>query len=167
MKLLYIIDNKDYNIAWKKNKREAVRAVILDGDKIAMVKSKVKGYYKFPGGGIESFEEHKDTLIRETQEETGLIISNIIGELGKVCEIHKDTDAPDSIFEQNSYYYYADVYNELSYQHLDKYEADLGYHLEWINIEDAYINDIGLSKEPDMSFLKREAFVLKYILDNR
>ena len=50
--------------------RVAIRAIILQGDKILMVKSNT-GDYKFPGGGVEKGETPEETLRREVQEETG------------------------------------------------------------------------------------------------
>lgn len=50
--------------------RHAVRAVILDEDRILMVQSN-KGDYKFPGGGIEKGESPEEALVREVLEETG------------------------------------------------------------------------------------------------
>lgn len=51
MMLLY--DEKNYNPDWNRYIRKAVRAVILRGDKLVLVKSRREGFYKLPGGGIE------------------------------------------------------------------------------------------------------------------
>ena len=72
MHVLKILDMRDYDPAWEKISREAVRAIILRDGRIALVRSLRNGFYKFPGGGIESGESHIDTLIRETPEETRL-----------------------------------------------------------------------------------------------
>ncbi|WP_230500347.1 NUDIX hydrolase [Sutcliffiella rhizosphaerae] len=50
--------------------REAVRAVIIQNDKILMVQSNI-GDYKFPGGGVEINESHEEAIMREVAEETG------------------------------------------------------------------------------------------------
>ncbi len=47
--------------------REAVRAVVIRDGKILMLHSN-KGDFKFPGGGVESGETHKQGLIREVLE---------------------------------------------------------------------------------------------------
>ena len=52
------------------NYREAVRAVIVRGNKILMVHSTNRDY-KFPGGGIKKGENRIDALKREVKEETG------------------------------------------------------------------------------------------------
>lgn len=51
-----------------KRKRNGNRG---DG-KVLLVHSKKYGYLKFPGGGIESGEDHVQALCREVREETGL-----------------------------------------------------------------------------------------------
>ena len=55
--------------------RQAVRAIILNGEQILMVYSPVNHDYKFPGGGVKDGESHADTLSREIREECGLILS--------------------------------------------------------------------------------------------
>lgn len=72
MQVLKILDMRDYDPAWEKFSREAVRALILRDGKITLVRSLRDGFYNFPGGGIESGESYFDTLIRETPEETRL-----------------------------------------------------------------------------------------------
>lgn len=59
------------------NPRERVRAVILDDGKITLIKrTKDSGiYYVFPGGGVESGEDHKTALEREIKEELGLEVA--------------------------------------------------------------------------------------------
>ena len=166
MQILKIFNENNYNPEWQKIFREAVRAVIIKDKKIALVKSKTDGYFKFPGGGIEPGESHFDTLMRETQEETGLhVIPQSITELGMVWEIRKGLYG-DEIFEQKSYYYYADIDNITSTQKLDDYEKNLGYELTWSDIESAYNINAKLGKNYETTFIIREAYVLKYLMEN-
>lgn len=165
MKTIAIFDEKDYELNWIRFERTAVRAVIIKNGQIALVKSEKEGYYKFPGGGIKEKESHLDTLIRETSEETGLkIIPRSVKECGMIKEIRK-SHYPNEIFVQNSYYYFAEVEKETMESHLDKYEADLGYRLEWTNIEHAYQINARLGKNPSDKFIVREAEVLKYLMN--
>lgn len=165
MKLLTEFDVSNYDANWKKCCRKAVRAIIISNGKIALVKSFKDGFYKFPGGGIEPGESHCDTLIRETLEETGLHIKpDSIKEFGMICERRKSKYFVDEIFEQWSYYYLADVEDFISAQNLDKYEAELGYCLEWTDIGKAYRTNIALPGNTEHTFLKREAYVLKQLL---
>ena len=46
-------------------------------------------YYKFPGGGIERGEDPVEAMIRETREESGMIvIPETITEYGYVHRVH-------------------------------------------------------------------------------
>lgn len=66
-----------------KIERKAVRGIIRRNDEFLMIYSPVNGDYKFPGGGIEKWESHKDALTREIEEECGLKKSFVGNEWGK------------------------------------------------------------------------------------
>ena len=165
MKLIALFDEKNY----KQRSgivREAVRAIIVKDGKVALVKSLKENHYKFPGGGIEDGESHIDTLIRETKEETGIIIKpSTIKECGFIHEIRKSIFNDDA-FEQKSYYYFAEVEAEVSLQKLSEREKDLQYVLEWVDPVVAYNVDANLGKEYNNKFLLREACVLDLIISN-
>ncbi len=166
MKLLYEFDYKDYENCTKSYERNAVRAIIFKEDKIAMVKSDKEGYYKFPGGGMEKNESRIDTLIRETLEETGLsIIPETIKEYGYTCEKRKGTYDFDEVFIQNSYYYTAEVSDDVSQLSLDDYEKALGYHLEFVSPQIAFEANIETGKNYHSSFILREAKVLEILMN--
>ncbi len=165
MKLLALFDEKNY-----KHRsgiiRKAVRAIILKEGKVALVKSLKENHYKFPGGGIESNESHIDTLIRETKEETGLIIKpHSVKECGFIHEIRTSIYIDDA-FEQISYYYFADVEDDVKEQELSTREQDLQYVLEWVDPLVAYNVDYSLGQEYNNKFLLREACVLDLIIKN-
>ncbi|MBQ8292583.1 MAG: phosphotransferase [Bacilli bacterium] len=165
MKLIALFDEKNY----KQRSgiiREAVRAIIVKNNKIALVKSLKENHYKFPGGGIELGESHIDTLIRETKEETGLIIKpSSIKECGFIHEIRKSIFNDDA-FEQISYYYFAEVEDEVTLQELSDREKDLQYVLEWVDPVVAYNVDTNLGKEYNNKFLLREACILNLLINN-
>ncbi|WP_372869265.1 NUDIX domain-containing protein, partial [Planomicrobium okeanokoites] len=69
--------------------RTAVRAIIIENEKILMVRSDL-GYCKFPGGGVEKGEGLTEALIREITEETGYINCIIKEEFGIVAEQRPD-----------------------------------------------------------------------------
>lgn len=169
MKLLYNYDLKDYNPEWPHSTRPSARAIILfDNNKIALVHSKKLNYYKFPGGGIHSDEKYEIALIREVQEETGLIvIEDSIKEYGYIQRLQKSNYLPDTIFEQNSYYYTCNVTNEITEQNLDKYEADEGFELAIVSIEDAiktnksHIDD----NEFNIVMIARDTLVLERLIN--
>ena len=130
-----VFDDKNYDDRFSVFTREAVRAIILRGDLIALVKSDREGYYKFPGGGIEPGETHVQTLTRETFEETGLTVLPLsISEFGEIIERRRSIFGEREIFEQRSYYYYAQTAGTPGQASPQGYEAELGYHLEYTDI---------------------------------
>lgn len=62
MERLFEIDLKDYNETDDVYRRPSARAIIIQGDRIALVYSKKEKYYKFPGGGIHGDEIKKSKL---------------------------------------------------------------------------------------------------------
>ena len=55
----------------------SVGAVVLDGDRVLLVKrgqEPLKGRWSLPGGVVELGESLVEALVREVQEETGLVI---------------------------------------------------------------------------------------------
>ncbi len=168
MHILHIFDAQNYDISWNCFRREAVRAIIFKNNKIALVKSAKEGYYKFPGGGIEPNETHIEALVRETCEETGLlIIPQTVRQLGSIIEKRRSIYDNNEIFEQHSYYYFADIGAESTQGCLDMYEAELGYHLEFIDLETAWKTNIELGNNYESAFLQREAYIIKLLIDHR
>lgn len=165
MKLIALFDEKNY----KQRSgiiREVVRVIIVKNKRIALVKSLKENHYKFPGGGIEDGESHINTLTRETKEEIGLIIKlNSVKECDFIHEVRKSIYSDDA-FEQKSYYYFAEVEDEVTSQELSERELDLQYVLEWVVPVVAYNLDKNLGKEYNNKFLLRESSVLDLIIIN-
>jgi 8-oxo-dGTP pyrophosphatase MutT (NUDIX family) len=100
MEKLFTIDLKDYNESDRVFRRPSARAIIIKGDKIALVYSKVEKYYKFPGGGIHDDEDKREALIREVREEVGMVVKpETIKEFGSVLRRQKGKEE-GVIFEQ-------------------------------------------------------------------
>ncbi len=117
--------------------REAVRAIILEGDEVLMVYSPVNKDYKFPGGGIKAGESHQQTLLREIEEECGLILAEIRDEFGLIAEYARPREVDYDVYQQISYYYLCAVHPEFIGQKLDDYERSLGFRPEWVGINAA------------------------------
>ncbi len=163
MKTIAVLDSKNYDPNEPRILRKAVRAVIVKNGKVAFVKSLKEGFYKFPGGGIEEGEAHIDTLCRETLEELGLTIKkHTVKELGRIYEIRQSV-GEDGVFEQENFYYTADVNEGISPQSLTSKEKELGYILCWADPKEAFIVDSQMAKDEKYTFLKREATVLEML----
>ena len=168
MRSIAEFDEKNYAPEWDVVRREAARAVIINNGRIALVRSRAEGFYKFPGGGIEPGESAQDAVIRETQEETGLcIMPETLRELGMVRERRRSLYESGSVFEQLSYYYLAGVYAGQNEQRLTESEQKLDYVLEWADIAEACAVDEKIAASAqEYTFLRREAAVLRFLLDN-
>lgn len=170
MKLLAVYDDRNYQSHWTRHERHAVRSVIVRDGRIALVKSRKKGFYQFPGGGIAPGETHVQALVRETREEVGLaVLPHTVRPLGIVREIRASQFAPDTIFDQTSYYYFADVSDTVVEQVLEDYEQDLGYTLEWADMENARQVNLHLCRTHryKSKFVLREAEILALLLAQR
>ncbi len=62
-----------------KQRRQCVRGIIRNGNRIMLLKRNRNGekFYVFPGGGIEKDETKEQALRREISEEVGAEITNI------------------------------------------------------------------------------------------
>ena len=167
MKRLFEIDLQDYKLGDSVFSRPSARGVIFnDCGKIALVYSQKEEYYKFPGGGIVLGEDKKTALIREVREETGLVvIPETIREFGSVLRRQKSNMTPDTIFEQENFYYFCDVENTLAEQNLDEYEAEAGFVLRFVNLDEAI--ETNLKYKTDDFFneimIKRETRLLQML----
>ena len=166
MRLLFNMDKKDYADCTHLFSRDSARSIVIRDGKIAMIHSQKYHYYKFPGGGIEKGEDPIDAVIRETREETGLIvIPETVREYGYVHRIQKsDYDAAEC-FVQDNYYYFCDALDEISTQNLDDYEAEESYELVFIDPEAAIKANRSVKESPyNPMMFEREARVLEMLL---
>ena len=115
MRQLFEIDLQDYEETDSVFSRPSARGIVfIDYNKIALVYSEKEKYYKFPGGGIHKDEDKKEALIREVREEVGLIvIPESIYEFGSVMRRQKSNISPNTIFEQENFYFICKVENQI------------------------------------------------------
>lgn len=168
MKELFSIDLNDYERNYIVYKRPSARGIILSGDKIALVYSKKEKYYKFPGGGIKENEDMHTALIREVREEVGLtVIPESIIEFGSVMRRQKSNYSPDTIFEQENFYFLCKAEKYVSDQELDDYEKDAEFVLRFVNIEDAIQTNRNYHSDDLFNeiMIKREEKVLQLVKD--
>ena len=166
MRMLFEIDTQDYDLTKNKIIRPSVRSIIIKNELVAMIHSLKFDYYKFPGGGMEEGETQIDTLMRETLEETGLIIiPSTIREYGSVHRIQRHYNG--DVFTQDNYYYLCDITEGRSYQRLDDYELYEMFTLEFVDPKKAIkINREHDHGPKDQVMVEREASVLECLIND-
>ena len=170
MKQLFEIDLRDYEDGDSVFSRPSARGIIFnDEKKIALVYSKSKKYFKFPGGGIHNDEDKKQALIREVREEVGLVvIPESICEFGSVMRRQKSSVSQHTIFQQENFYYTCKTENRIMEQKLDDYEAEAGFVLRFVDLDEAISVNSAFTSEDyfDEIMIKRETMVLQMIKDS-
>lgn len=166
MRLLFELDKKDYLHCTHSFVRNSARSIIIDNKKVAMIHSAKYDYYKFPGGGIEEGETAVSAVIRETREESGLIVLPAsIKEYGYVHRIQKSAQDKTECFIQDNFYFLCKAENTIGSQALDDYEADEGYTLEFVKPEIAITKNRQVTQSIyDPLMFEREARVLELLL---
>lgn len=164
MRILFELDQKNYDETKPRIVRPSVRGIILNDGKIYMVHSLKYDYYKFPGGGIEAGEDPIQTLSREVREESGLIvIPETIRDYGMVRRI--EAGVLGDVFEQENYYYLCEVEAVAVKPELDDYEADEQFTLELVHATHAIqINRTVHHGPKNQTMLEREARVLEILI---
>lgn len=167
MEQLFCIDLKDYDGCSEVFSRPSARGIIITEDgRIALVYSTRDKYYKFPGGGIKGSEDKISALIREVSEEVGLyVMVESVREFGSVLRRQKSNMKENTIFQQENFYYFCDVSENVGEQHLDEYEAEAGFELRVVTLEEAImVNKAFICDDSfDQIMIDRETRVLEMI----
>ncbi len=112
--------------------RHAVRAIVFDGDKVALIKVGKHTYYMLPGGGIDEDANANDALARELQEELG-IVAEVQNEVGTI-EVYMDRWKK----RQTDTCFIACKTQEVD-SNLTDFEEQEGHEVVWAdNLEEAY-----------------------------
>ena len=163
MKKLLVMDAKNYDVSLPEIYRAAVRGIVFVDGKLLLIRSNF-GEVKFPGGGQENGESDKETLVRETLEETGYhVIETSIRAFGEVEEKRLSTHEP-MIWHQINRYYFCEVEEKKEECHYTENEKKYGMHQVWCTLEEAIqINQEMLNKEGTLAWNQREYNVLKLL----
>jgi len=147
-------------------RRNAIRAIILNDDKLLMIHTN-NGDFKFPGGCTENEETHEETIARQVTDKTGLEFSGMKALFAKIIECRPDKRKTTLAFELTTFYYFCEIENPNSYfRNIDSSEINLEYKPIWINIIEAIReNEYIMHRKPEASNgVKRELTVLYELL---
>ena len=162
MRMLKVFDRKDYTEDMPVFEKFAVRGIIIKDGRLAVQKGSA-GEYKILGGGVDYGETYVQALMREVQEESGLlVIEDTICEIGEVLEIRRDRFNPDMKYMCHSYFYSCDVREEMGQTAMTESEIAKGYHLAWAKPEEI----IEANRHfPDEPWLIRDAEMVRMLKD--
>lgn len=158
MELLLTLDRGDYTEGMPVVERHGVRAIILQGDKLA-VQCGRKGDFKLPGGGVDKGETHEQTLLREVREELGLLVlPQTIRPLGEILELREDLLCPGKKYVAHNYYYSCAVEPRRVAVSPTPSELAKGYQPGWHTLREVYEQNLTALDEPwtlrDNAFLE-------------
>lgn len=145
--------------------RVGARGLLTDENgNVAMMYMAAYGFYKLPGGGLESGESKEEAFIREIKEETGCTC-DIIEQIG-VAEEHKNQND----FFQRSFVFIAKLISR-GENALTEKEQSLGFGLQWLKPEEA-IEKVAASLEKCGIYstkfvLKRDLSILRFTHINK
>lgn len=111
--------------------RATVRAVVMRGDRLLLVHSRVNGDLMFPGGGIEHGEAHDAALARELREECGAELVAVGPLLGETREYRAAREPDYDAYCIRSSYYLCRVGEDWSAPRPQPYEIRLGFTPGW------------------------------------
>ncbi len=166
MRLLFEMDKRDYGQCTHVFVRNSAKSIIIKDKKAAMIYSAKYNYYKFPGGGIENGENPVDAMIRETREESGLIVlPDTVKEYGYVHRIQRSDRDETECFIQDNYYYLCETADKAVSQKLDDYEAEEAYTLEYVEPDIAIRKNRHVVQGPyNQMMFEREVRVLELLI---
>jgi 8-oxo-dGTP pyrophosphatase MutT (NUDIX family) len=148
MKILKVYDSQNYTDDMPVFEKYSVRGVIVRDGKIA-TQMGAAGDYKILGGGVEPGEDFSDALLREVQEESGLLIKKeTIREVGEILEMREDIFTKGLKYVCHSCFYLCDAREELGETHMTESEIAKGYHLVWATPEEIIAGNRAFMDEP-------------------
>ena len=161
MKLLAVLDKKDYSENAPVIEMHTVRAIIRKNGRIATQKS-AAGEYKLLGGGMEKGEDEFETLAREVREEGGMVvIPESIRPVGEILEMHEDIFQKGHKYVCRSGFYFCDVTDERLELQMAAGEIAKGCYLCWAEPEEIIE---GNRRFADRSWIYRDALIIELLL---
>lgn len=111
-----------------------VGAIIINENKVLMVKSNREPYYYSVGGRVNLHESMEQALIREVHEETGILFE--IDRMGYIHENFFTLDSTGEHFHEISIYYYMKPIDNYLLINESLTEDGIEEKLEWISLKD-------------------------------
>lgn len=162
MRTLLVLDAKNYNDDMPVFEKFSVRGIIVRDGKIAMQQAGF-GYYKILGGGVDPGETYEDALVREVQEESGLLVKReTIREVGEIIELREDLYEKGKKYICHSIFYFCDAKQELGETNMTASEIRDGYHLAWVDPDTIISENTRLSDNP---WVDRDTRFIKMLVD--
>lgn len=146
-------------------KRNATRAIVVDGEDILLLYTERYHDYSLPGGGIDEGEDVIAGLVRELEEETGAQNIHGIKPFGIYEEFRPWYKDDADVMHMISFCYSCKVDRELGETAYEDYEAKNGMKPIWVNIHEAIAfneKTIAESDKKGMS-IERETYLLHLI----
>ncbi len=146
-------------------KRNATRAVVVDGEDILLLYTERYHDYSLPGGGLDNDEDVIAGMVRELQEETGAQNIHHIKPYGLFEEFRPWYKDDADVMHMISYCYTCKIDRELGDTDYEDYEVKNGMKALWVNIHDAIAHNektIAESPKKGMS-IERETYLLHLI----
>lgn len=167
MRLIKTYDNRIDKTKDIEPKRISVRAIIKKDSKLYLVHLMKTNEYKFPGGGVEANESYEEALIRETLEESGARITNILSCLGYIDQIWPDKYVKGETFFLRSIYYFCEVVENHSELNLSKNEEKFGFTPGWIDLDTAISTNLScINKGSKYHWTQRELYMFNLLKKN-
>lgn len=140
--------------------RIAARGIVLDGEKIALLKVSKLGFYKLPGGGVEEGETPEMAFKREIMEEVGCDCE-IRSSLGEIVEYRDGFN-----LKQTSHVFVSNLLGEVGSNRLEPDELVEGFEVMWVTPVEA-IKLLQSSTPTDYEgkfIIKRDLAIINYYL---
>ena len=134
--------------------RDGSRAIIIEDGKIMLTHELNSGWWLLPGGGIEEGETPKECVIREVEEETGLIVRPT----EQFLTMHEYYEE----YRYTGYFFICEV-TEKGQMRLTDVEKQRGVQPEWLPLQDAIELFSKHESYADISEEKRGSYQREYI----
>ena len=123
---------------------------------MALLRSRVDGWYEIPGGGVEEGEGVKDGFLRECHEEVGCKVE-IVKEIGRTLEVRYKKNMVNETF-----WYISKVVGEKGDPIFAEDEKECDFEIIWVSIEKAIELFNSSPEHPDLyrRYLKQRALLI-------